>query len=248
MGKTLAKYNFKNSGFPMVYEKSTFESVLGMFPIVFYDDFIGAAGGSVFDGTMIWNVVTVGTSTNETAAIVADSANGQFLLHLAADDEAEDTVLYQNDNKTFDVGSGLIFECRLNMAVVPGTGVTAVFGMAGDHNLDKDSVTEQAWFRLQASAALLCESDDTTNDNDDIATGITLVAGVYHIFRIDFTDIADVKFYVDGARVASGTTFDMSNLTAGEQQMQPYFSLDKASGTGLGDLNIDYVRIFQNRS
>jgi len=42
MGKTLAKYNFKNSGFPMVYEKSTFESLVGMFPVVFYDDFIGA--------------------------------------------------------------------------------------------------------------------------------------------------------------------------------------------------------------
>jgi hypothetical protein len=39
----------------------------------------------------------------------------------------------------------------------------------------------------------------------------------------------------------------MSNLTAGEQQMQPYFSLDKTSGTGLGDINIDYVKIFSNR-
>jgi len=245
MGNTKAKYNFKESGFPMVYDKATFESVLGMFPVVFYDDFIGAAGGSIFDGTIRWAVIDVGDATE---AIVADSANGQFLLHLAATSEAEDAVLYMGDNKNFDVGSGLIFECRLDMAVVPGTGVCAVFGMAGDHNLDKDSVTEHAWFRLQASAALLAESDDTTNDNNDIATGITLVAGTYNIFRIDFTDLTDVKFYVDGARVASGTTFDMSNLTAAEQQMQPYFSLDKASGTTLGDLNIDYVRIFQNRS
>lgn len=245
MSKTLAKYNFKSSGFPLVYDKSTFESLVPMFPIVFYDDFVGAAGGSVFDGTSIWNVVDVGGATE---AIVADSANGQFLLHIAATGEAEDAVLYMNDNKNFDVGSGLIFECRLNMAVVPGTGVTAVFGMCGDHNLDKDTVTEQAWFRLQASAALLCESDDTTNDNNDKSTGITLIAGAYHIFRIDFTTIADVKFYVDGVRVCSSTTFDMSNLTAGEQQMQPYFSLDKASGTGLGDLNIDYVRCFQDRS
>jgi len=153
-----------------------------------------------------------------------------------------------NDNKTFDVGSGLIFECRLNMAVVPGTGVTAVFGMAGDHNLDKDTVANQAWFRLQASAALLCESDDTTNNNDDKATGITLVAGTYNIFRIDFTTLTDVKFYVDGVRVASTVTFDMSNLSDAEKQMQPYFSLDKPSGSTLGDLNIDYVKIFQDRS
>jgi len=245
MSKTLAKYNFKNSGFPMVYDKATAESVLGMFPIVFVEDFLGAAGGGPFDGTINWNVVDVGDATE---AIVADSANGQFLLHLAATNEAEDAVLYMNDNKTFDVGSGLIFECRLNMAVVPGTGVTAVFGMAGDHNLDKDALTESAWFRLQASAVLLTESDDATNNNDDTATGITLVEGAYHIFRIDFTTLTDVKFYVDGVRVSAATTFDMSNLSASEQQMQPYFSLDKAAVVGLGDLNIDYVKIFQDRS
>jgi len=56
-----------------------------------------------------------------------------------------------------------------------------------------------------------------------------------------------VKFFVDGQRVCSDTTFDMSNLSASEQQMQPYFSLDKASGTGLGTLDIDYVKIFQTR-
>ena len=245
MSKTLAKYNWKESGFPVVYDKSTFESLIPMFPIVFMEDFLGATGGGPFDGSAIWNVVDVGGATE---AIVANSANGQFLLHIHATGEAEDAVLYHGDNKTFDVGSGLIFECRLDMSVLIGTGVTAVFGMAGDHNLDKDSVTEQAWFRLQGSAVLLTESEDTTNDNNDKATGITLVAGTYNIFRIDFTDITDVKFYVDGVRVSSGITFDMSNLDAGEQQMQPYFSLDKASGTTVGDLNIDYVKIFQDRS
>jgi len=246
MGKTRANYNWKETGFPVVYDKTTVESIKPMFPVVFYDDFIGAAGGSVFGGTMIWNVVDVGATA--TAAIVANSSGGQFLLHLAAVNEAEDAVLYQNDNKTFDVGEGVIFECRLKMAVVPGTAVTAVFGMAGDHNLDKDSVTEQAWFRLQASAALLCESDDTTIDNNDKATGITLTTVVYHIFRIDFTTLTDVKFYVDGVRVCPTVTFDMSNLSVAEQQMQPYFSLDKATGTGLGDLNIDYVKIFSDRT
>ena len=68
-----------------------------------------------------------------------------------------------------------------------------------------------------------------------------------HILRIDFTTLADVKFYQDDARVYSTTTFDMSNLTAAEQQMQPYFSLDKASGETLCTLGIDYVRVFGTR-
>jgi len=245
MGKLRCEYNWQNTGRQVFYDSETFETIHGMYPLHFYDDFLGAAGGDPFDGTIVWNVVDVGGATE---AITADSANGVFKLHLTATSEAQDAVLYQGDNKTFDVGSGLIFETRVNVAVNIGTGVTAVFGMAGDHNLAKDSVTEHAWFRLQASNAVLAETDDTTNDNNDVATGITAVAGTYNIYRIDFTDLTDVKFFIDGARVASGTTFDMSNLTAGEQQMQPYFSLDKASGTGLGDLDIDYVKCWQDRS
>jgi len=149
---------------------------------------------------------------------------------------------------SFDVGNGLIFETAVDMAVSPGTGVTAVFGMAGPHNLDKDTVANAAWFRFDASLVCKVESDDTTNNNDDVATGHTAAAGTRDIYRIDFTTIADVKFYINGTRVAGTTTFDMSNLSAAEQQMQPYFSLDKATGTGLGDMNIEYVKIMSNRS
>lgn len=246
MGKTGCKYNWHGTGQQVFYDLITHETLMNSYSKQFVEEFKGAAGGSVFDGTMIWNTIEVGTSTNPTVAVVADK--DQFLLHLAADDEAEDVVLYHSDNKTFDVGEGLIFEARIDMAVSPGAGVVAVFGMCGDHALDKDANTEHAWFRMDASLVLKVESDDTTNDNDDVATGITLVAGTYNIFRIDFTDMTDVKFFVDGARVAFGTTFDMSNLTASEQQMQPYFGLDKASGTGLGDINIDYVKTFSNRT
>lgn len=242
MGRTACKYNWHETGRQVFYDESTFETLMNAFPKQFVEEFQGAAGGSVFDGTMIWNVVDVNDATE---AIVAD--DDKFLLHMHATSEAEDAVLYQNDNKTFDVGEGLIFETRIDMAVAPGTGVVAVFGMCGDHNLDKDTATEAAWFRMDASLVLKVETDDTTNNNDDIATGITLVAGTYNIFRIDFTDLTDVKFFVDGDRVADGTTFDMSNLSAAEQKMQPYFSLDKASGTGLGDINIDYVKVFGNR-
>lgn len=245
MGRIKCEYNWHNTGRQVFYDGVSFETLMSTYPLQYVEDFLGVAGGGPFDGTTGWNVVDVG---NATEAIVADSSNGQFLLHLAADNEAEDAVLYHGDNKTFDVGNGLIFEARVNMAVAPGTGVKAVFGMAGDHNLDKDSVTEHAWFSFAASMAALVETDDTTNDNDDIATGHTAVAGTYDIYRIDFTDLTDVKFFINGNRVATGTTFDMSNLSASEQQMQPYFSLDKASGTGLGDINIDYVKIFSNRS
>lgn len=234
------------NGILTFFDKSTEERVLPVAPLVFYDDFLGILGGDPMDGTITWSVVEV--NLNVTIAPLADGANGIMAVLVDADDNAEDGVIYFGDQRQFNLQAGCIFECRLTMHTLPTTGVTVVFGMAGDHNLDKDTVTEAAWFRLDASGALDVETDDTTNNNDDVTTGITLVADTYYIFRIDFTDISDVKFYVDGVRVASGTTFDMSNLTTAEGIMQPYLSMDKASGTGVADMYLDYVRVWSKRS
>ena len=253
MSSLACKWNWHNTGHQVWYDKSTFETIRATYPLYFYEDFTGAAGGSVFDGTSIWNVVQVGDGTS---AIVADSSNGEWLLHCHATHAANDAVLYQYNtalganNKTFDIGNGLIFETRINMSTIPMTGVTAVAGMVGDHHVDKDTVAYQSWFRWQASAATLCESDDgVLQDNNDISTGLTAVAGTYNIYRIDFTDLTDIKYFVDGARVCASTTFDLSALSAANQQMQPYFSLDKTDGLDqLGDMTIDYVKIWSNRS
>ena len=250
------KWNWHNTGRQVWYDKTTYETLKATYSLYFYDDFLGVAGGSVFDGTAIWNTLDVSVGGAPTVAIVADSSGGHFLLALDAFNEDQDVVLYQyntalaDDNLTFDVGNGLIFETRINMAVVPGTGVCAVAGMSGPHNLVKDTIANSAWFRWDASQVCKVETDDTTagHENDDVATGVTTVAGTYNIFRIDFTTLSDVKFFIDGVRVATGTTFDMSDLTAGEQQMQPYFSLDKTGSVELGSMNIDYVKIWSNRA
>ncbi len=76
-------------------------------------------------------------------------------------------------------------------------------------------------------------------------TLVNLIAGTYHTFRIDITDPSDVKFYVDGARVLSSTTFDMSNFSG---TVQPYLSVSKASGTGTGTLTVDWVKVTATRA
>ena len=88
--------------------------------------------------------------------------------------------------------------------------------------------------------------DSETTDNDDKDTLVNLVAGEWHTFEIDFSDTSAITFYVDGAAVidAAPTTFDMDQYTG---SLQPYFSLDKASGTGLGTLDIDWVEIICSR-
>jgi len=129
--------------------------------------------------------------------------------------------------------------------VIKLDGVDAVtnlaVGVAAAHNTTLDSIVTNAWFRLigaTSTTALVCETDDATNDTDDVATGATL-AGVYKRLLIDFSSggLSDVRFFVDGARVAAATTFDMSDLGAG-LNVQPYVSLGKASGTGTPSVTI----------
>jgi len=196
-----------------------------------------------------WTVVDVGDGTAE---IGANANGGIASCTIAATDEAEDAGFYLGDALVFDIDSLKTVEYRAQ-AVTPGTGIAVVWGMAGAHNLDKDTVAQNAWFRLQANLVLLVETDDGTNDNDDGATGITLVTGTYYRFKIDFTETDGIRFaykadtatdWIDltaAALVALGiTAFDMSNYTAG---LQPYFGADKASGTGTASLLVDRITV-----
>jgi hypothetical protein len=214
-------------------------------PVTYFDDFLGAVPLSATDTENGWSVVDVGTSASISTA---RQPNGIVRLGLGVTVEAEDAVLYWADQCAVDVGQGAIIEFYATFETLPtSTATSVVMGMGGLHNLDKDTMAEGAWFRVQGTTALLTESDDTTNNNDDTATGITLVAGTYNLYKIDFTTIADVKFYVDDTQVSTATTFDMSNLTATEAIMQPYFSCDKPGGADEVHLDIDWIRITGNR-
>ena len=50
------------------------------------------------------------------------------------------------------------------------------------------------------------------------------------------------SFTIDGVAVATASTFG----TAGKSQ--PFIGCYKASGAGLGVLQLDYIKIWQNRS
>ena len=239
------KWNWHNTGHQVWYDKSTYETLKTTYPLYFYDDFVGVAGGSPMAGTAIWNVVDVNDATE---AIVANSSNGLFRLYLAATAEDEDAVLYHGDNRTFDIDNGLIFETKIDVAALPTLTAEGVWGMCGDHDLDNDTVAESAWFKLDGSGAVVVETDDDgAINNDDVATGVTVVPGTPNIYRIDFTNLANVKFFIDGVRVATGTTFDLSVLTGATAVLQPYFDLDKTGDAGRGTLDIDYVKIWSNR-
>jgi hypothetical protein len=120
------------------------------------------------------------------------------------------------------------------------TVTTITAGVGSAQNDTSDSVATNAWFKIDGATSLsnvVVETDDATNDLDDKATGKTITTA-YTKCLIDFTQgIQDVRFEINGDRVAAGTTFDMSALTAG-LNVQPWVQIQKASGTGIPVITI----------
>lgn len=236
---TKAKYRGTNL---IYFDQTTNETIIPVAAVHEREEFLG--NDTLVNGTTKWLATTVAGGT---AARLTNQAGGVFQLALSGVGEAQDTFLYWGDERGIDLKAGAIFECTVKASVVMGTGVRCVFGLAGDHNLDKDTITESAWFSMSASAVLNAQTDDTSND-ETASTGVTMATGTKYVCKIDFTTLSDVRFFVDGVAVATSQTFDMSNLSTAEAIMQPYFSIDKPSGGNLGTLQIDVVDIVANRS
>ena len=221
------------------FENSTQERVLPVAPVVFYDDFLGNAINTVAWGTR--------DTAGGAAAVVADAPNGVLGLALDATNEIQLAGIDWADQRTLVLNQGLVFEARFRLSVLPTGSVVAVVGLCGDHNAAVDTVPESVWFRADGNGVITVENDDTVHETSQVATGKTLTTADWIIARIDCSDIADVKFFINGDRVAAGTTFNMSQVAA--LALQPVARIGKqAAATSVGTLQVDYVRAWQKRS
>lgn len=197
-------------------------------------------------------VLTAGTPTvlcgNDGMALTLDNTN-----------EAQQAALYLADVLPFDIDELVSMQFVAKLDAAPAASVVVVAGLAGAYNATEDSIAQNAWFRLQGSSALLCETDDGTTDKDDIAAdGLTLTTS-WRRFKIDFSAApqtvappgiskagkGNVQFHVGNAdgmmqRVARGTLFDLSAYSGG---LQPFFSIRKTAATATGVLYIDEVEL-----
>lgn len=183
------------------------------------------------------------TSSSGTPTYTTIDGGGAKLTCVSTS-EAEILTLYQKDVLPFPL---LNIQRMSFLAKVAGIDnvTTLTMGLGSARNDTDDSVTTNAWFRMEGSASLtlvVVETDDNTTDNNDVATTKTL-ASTWKKFVIDFTNgIADIRFFIDGERVASGTTFSMSAATS-TTYVQPIFQVQKASGTGVPSVTIRDIEI-----
>ncbi len=212
-------------------------------------EFVGynalAAAGAGVVGGFCKKVTAAGGSP--TVNGLDDGAGLRMLI--AATNEAEILTLYHGDIRQYKADLLQRMTWRMKASAIAANEIL-VAGLAGDQNDTADSVTYNTWFRLDGSTAIKVETDDNATDDDDNSTGLTLPAATWKDFVIDFSNgLSDVRFFCDDAngklqRVLGSTTF---NLALSGVFLQPFFQLQKASGTTTPNVDVQYVEIEYKR-
>lgn len=206
----------------------------------FVDDFFGADTFTTAGQGSPWAIADTSASGTPTYATVSPSATGEVALTLAATNEVENVCLSFGDKLCFDIDNLQMCEMRVKISGITSSATSVAFGLASARNDDPDALANHASFRLIGSTSVVVESDDGTTDKDDVSTGTTL-STTYKVFKIDFTGgKSNVKFYIDGARVAASTTFDMSAATS---SLQPYVQIQKTASTNADAVTVDYISV-----
>lgn len=217
----------------------------------FCDDFFGAGTLTASPaGVDHWDIADTSSAGTPTYVYVDGSSSGEIAIDMASTTEAENVCLFQSDILQFDIDKiqGAEFRVKMNQASLDSATSFAI-GLTGDRNDAIDSIAQAAIFRLVGSNAVVVETDDGTVNNDDVATGQTLV-NVYKRLKIDFSNgKSDVRFFMDDAngalkRVAASTTFNMSNYSGA---LQVFAQIQKTSDANTDGFTLDYVKVWGKR-
>jgi hypothetical protein len=245
------------SGTQYEYEDQTQETVASCSPFQFCDEFVGAghtagipAAGSPVAGYP-WVKKIVGAAP-PTVALVQNSAGGQIACTLLATSEAEEASLYFNDSLCVDTTKIGQAEWRAALSVAPSAaGVLAALGLGSAWVGGPTNTARYMQFGWTANGNLLIQSKDGQGNTYSFAAaqigGAAIVSDTAsHIFRIDWSNPADIAFFYDGNRVnAVGSV--VWAATGANAILQPWSTVYKPSGTGLATLTLDKIDVFNGR-
>ena len=209
--------------------------------VLFADNFVGARSYSPTAASNYGHNLAVTDTSSSGAPTYAPVTSGRGVkVDLASTAEVENVCLSFGDNLSLDIDDihNVVMDVKMNQADLDAATQFAI-GLASARNDAIDSIAHALLFRLVGSNALVVESDDSVNNNDDVATGTTLV-NVTKQLKINLTNKADVRFYVDGQPVATNTTFDMSNYSGA---LQFFAQIQKTSDANVDGFTIERVQI-----
>lgn len=202
--------------------------------------------GQTFSTTPGHNGWTLADTSAAGSPTMVTLDGGGCVTTLASTSEVEIMTLYQNDRLIWDIAQIQSISWWVSLSAMAANSIVA-FGLASGRNDTLDSVTANAWFRLEgATPSVLVESDDSATDNDDKATGIVMGSSVRKL-TIDFASHGknDIRFFVDNTPVATSTTFTMYAYTG---KVQPLMQLQKATGADVPAITIKAIEAVISRN
>jgi hypothetical protein len=203
------------------------------------------------------NLIYADTSAAGSPTVIGVNGGG-VRLTLAATNEIEVLTLYLGDILPFLIADLQAIRMKVSASASFDASVIAAFGVCSAINADLDAIAAAAMFKADGSNALVAETDDGTNNVDDITTGLSL-GTTPQWFGINFEQgvqrnappqlpkghASNIGFYGEKnrlgyQRVAPYTSFDMSNYAAG---LQPFVRLQKSASTAVPWLQVDEIEI-----
>lgn len=232
------------------YDAATAETVTRYTAVTFEDDFAGPGYSAALPTSATsgfpWIKKTVQTGGTPSVAVVSNSPGGLLRLALDATSEKQEASLYAADVLNWDITKSAVWEARIANHVVPTGVVAMVFGLQTAWIDGPDNAARYVEFQQSASGVINIRSKDGTNTLT-FATTVTMAVDVFHVFRIDATDPTNVRFFIDGTEVSTSGQLSFA-ATGSNAVLQPYASVYKASGTGVGTLDIDMIQLGMNRA
>jgi len=207
-------------------------------------DFLQKAGSTV---PLPWT--STKTGTDNTADFVANTADGVYKFTCGATSEAQAGRIDWADQLLVNMSKAPRIEARIKPQPAGanyGTTSRLVVGFSSAFNSTLDNVTTNAWFRLGDAADLKIrvEGDDNTTDTDDQDSGLVWVAGAYTTLEVDIGTDLIARFMVDGTAAGQVSLAALGANTL----VQPMIAFQRASGTVLDAVSIDYAQVTWTRS
>lgn len=210
----------------------------------FKDDFWGKGAYSATAGSNQTPWVKYVTGTPTTSSLGVNRHGGWLEQSLAATSEEEQAAIDFGDVLAFNPLKVRGFEFKVDVTVIPTGNSVLALGLGTARNKDFEALSQHMTFNLAGASALLkFGCDDNSTDTASVSTGVTCVPGTPLIVRAELRDLTNIAIYVNGVQKATSSTFAMA-ATVATDLMQPFITTYKASGTGVGALNVDYCAVW----
>lgn len=181
------------------------------------------------------------TATNGSGFTSVSGIAAPYKAIWTATAEVNMAALYSVD--TVPVADGAIFEAKIAIYDKGDNAALDInFGLAnGTHATDFESVTQFVGFHMDGNSLVInAQSRDGTNTTAVATTTVSAVDDTYAEFWIDARDPTSVKLYIDGVRVLSASTF---NISAATGPLFPIIHMEKTSDDTVVDVRTEWMRV-----